>query len=64
MDEFFGREEARIRQRFPEFEGPITVEQSVHDQLALISRVTIGQSGDFVNRDGSDLELEEYMKKV
>ncbi len=63
MDEFFAREEVRIRQGFPQFEGAITVEQSVRDQLSLvlISRITIDQSGDFVNRDGSDMEA--YIKK-
>jgi len=56
VDKFFDGEVARIRKRFPQFEGAITVEQSVRDQLELISRVTIEQSGDFVNRDGSDAE--------
>jgi len=61
VDEFFAREEDRIRQGFPQFEGAITVEQSVRDQLSLISKITIDQSGDFVNRDGSDMEA--YIKK-
>ncbi|KLO10733.1 NAD(P)-binding protein [Schizopora paradoxa] len=64
VDKFFAKEEERIRQQFPQFEGSITVEQSVHDQLALISRVTIDQSGAFVNRDGTDLENEGYIKEM
>jgi len=61
VDKFFAVEEARIRKGFPQFEGVITVEQSVRDQLELISRVTIGQSGNFVNRYGTDAE--EYITR-
>ena len=56
VEKFFSSEEARIRERFPAFEGAITVEQSVRDQLALISRITVDRSGDFVNRDGTNVE--------
>ncbi|KLO16139.1 NAD-binding protein [Schizopora paradoxa] len=44
----------KLRARYPHFEGPITVEQSVNDVLALIDRVTISESGSFVHRDGRD----------
>ncbi len=44
----------KIRARYPHFEGPITVEQSVGDVLALIDRITIAESGSFVHRDGRD----------
>ena len=64
VDKFFAKEEKRIRRQFPQFEGSITVEESVRDQLALISRVSIEQSGEVVNRDGSDLEVEGYIKKI
>ncbi|KLO10732.1 NAD-binding protein [Schizopora paradoxa] len=56
VEKFFSSEEARIRERYPAFEGAITVEQSVRDQLALISRITVDRSGDFVNRDGTNVE--------
>lgn len=44
----------KIRARYPHFEGPITVEQSVTDVLALIDRISIAESGSFVHRDGRD----------
>jgi len=54
IEKFLGPITARIRQKYPHFEGPITVEQSVHDVLALIDRITIAESGSFVHRDGRD----------
>ncbi|KLO10731.1 NAD(P)-binding protein [Schizopora paradoxa] len=56
VEKFFSEAEAKIREKFPSYEGSITVEQSVRDQLALISSVTIDRSGDFVNRDGKNVE--------
>jgi len=44
----------KIRARYPHFEGPIMVEQSVGDVLALVDRITIAESGSFVHRDGRD----------
>ncbi len=40
----------------PGFEGAISPEKSVRDQLDLIHRVTIKQTGSFINRDGIDAE--------
>jgi len=44
----------KARKRYPHFEGPITVEKSVGDILALIDRSTVAESGSFVHRDGRD----------
>jgi len=53
---FYEKMEKQIRVKNPGFEGAITPEQCVRDQLDLIHRVTIEQTGGFVNRDGSDGE--------
>jgi len=53
---FYEKMEKQIRVKNPRFEGAITPEQCVRDQLDLIHRVTIQQTGSFVNRDGSDGE--------
>ena len=50
----YGHIVTEIRKSIPDHEGAITVEESVRDQLALISRVTIADSGSFVNRKGKD----------
>lgn len=44
----------KIKARYPHFEGPITVEQSVRDVLTLIDQISIENSGSFVHRDGRD----------
>lgn len=54
MDKLLEPITQKIRSRYPHFEGPITVEQSTKDVLALIDRVTIADSGSFVHRDGRD----------
>ncbi len=53
---FYDQQVKQIRSKYPEFEGAITPEQSARDQLDLIHRVTIQQTGGFVNRDGTDAE--------
>lgn len=55
-DAFYAETVRRIRINTPAFEGAITPEQSVRDQLKLIDKVTIEQTGSFVNRDGSNGE--------
>ncbi|KAI0792952.1 short-chain dehydrogenases/reductase [Irpex lacteus] len=47
---------ARNRAANPNFEGAITIEQSVGDILALLDKATIAESGTFVNRDGKDAD--------
>ncbi|KLO12358.1 NAD(P)-binding protein [Schizopora paradoxa] len=58
VDAFYDLQEKQIRSMYPKFEGAITPEQSVRDQLDLIHRVSIEQTGSFVNRDGTDAEAE------
>jgi len=48
----------KIREGYPDFEGPITVERSVGDMIALIDRITIADSGTFIHRDGRDSDSE------
>lgn len=43
-----------FRKAYPNFEGPITVEQSIRDILAYLDRATIADSGKFTHRDGRD----------
>ena len=45
---------AKIREADPEFRGPIEVEQSVEEQLALLNKMTIAESGSFLNSTGTD----------
>jgi len=56
IEAFYEQQVKQIRTKFPNFEGAITTEQSARDQLDLIHRVTIEQTGEFVNRDGTDAE--------
>jgi len=56
VEEFYEQSVKQIRVKNPGFEGAIAPEQSVRDQLDLIHRVTIEQTGGFVNRDGTDAE--------
>ncbi|KAI0792953.1 NAD-P-binding protein [Irpex lacteus] len=43
-----------VSQGVSNFEGPITVEQSIRDILAYLDRATIADSGKFTHRDGRD----------
>lgn len=54
VEKFLDHIVSGIRKVDPDFEGAITVEESVRDQLTLISRVTIAESGQFVDRNGRD----------
>ena len=54
VNKFYEGMVAKIREAMPDFEGAITVEESVRDQLALISRVTIADSGSFLERTGKE----------
>ncbi|KLO10723.1 NAD(P)-binding protein [Schizopora paradoxa] len=56
VEKFFSEAEAKVREKFPKYEGAITVEQAVRDQLAVIASVTIDRSGDFVSRTGTNVE--------
>ena len=44
------------RAKNPDFEGAITVEQSVGDILTFIDKATVADSGTFVHRDGRDAD--------
>ncbi|KAI0088543.1 short-chain dehydrogenases/reductase [Irpex rosettiformis] len=44
------------RKNDPDFEGPITIEQSANDILALLDKATVANSGTFVHRDGRDAD--------
>ena len=54
MNKHFDTVVAHVRKGIPEFEGALTVDESIRDQLALISRVSIVASGSFVHRNGKD----------
>ncbi len=54
IDKFYDFQTANARKKFPDFEGAVTVDNSVRDQLALFSRITITNTGEFLNRDGTD----------
>ncbi|KLO12930.1 putative short-chain dehydrogenases/reductase [Schizopora paradoxa] len=54
VEKLYDFQTANARKKFPDFEGAITVEDSVRDQLVLFDRVTIANTGDFLNRDGTD----------
>jgi len=56
VEAFYEQTEKQIRVKNPGFEGAISPEKSVGDQLDLIHRVTIKQTGSFINRDGIDAE--------
>ena len=58
VDAFYAAQEKQIRSMYPKFEGAITPEHSAQDQIDLIHRITIEQTGGFVNRDGTDAEAE------
>lgn len=58
VDAFYDLQEKQIRSMYPKFEGAITAERSAQDQIDLIHKVTIEQTGGFVNRDGTDAEAE------
>lgn len=45
---------ARIRQVKPDYSGVVPVERSVSQQLALFDKITIAETGAFLNRDGTD----------
>ena len=54
VEKHYDLQTANARKKFPDFEGSITVEDSVRDQLSLFDKVTIANTGEFLNRDGSD----------
>ncbi|KLO16138.1 NAD-binding protein [Schizopora paradoxa] len=57
-EKFFKPFVAKIREVYPHFEGPITIERSVEDMISLINRLTIADSGKFIHRDGRDGDSE------
>ena len=44
----------KIRVNRPRFRGAITVEQSVDEQLALLTKVTLAESGTFMHGSEAD----------
>ncbi|KLO12359.1 NAD-binding protein [Schizopora paradoxa] len=53
INKFYDNQVAFLRKFYPDYEGAITIADSVRDQLSLISRVTLKDSGAFLNRDGT-----------
>ena len=53
-ENFYASETARIRQADPGFRGAIEVEQSVDEQLALLEKMTIADSGAYLHGTGYD----------
>ncbi|KLO12360.1 NAD-binding protein [Schizopora paradoxa] len=51
---FYAETVRRIRIKTPDFEGAILPEQSVRDQLAIIHKATIEQTGSLLNRRGDN----------
>lgn len=45
---------ARVKSKHPDFRRFLTVEQSVDEQLALLAKTTLEQSGSFLHSDGND----------
>ena len=54
VEKLYAMGTASIREAAPEFRGPIEVEQSVDEQLALLDKMTVDESGSFLNGTGTD----------
>jgi len=52
INKFYGNQVAHLRTLIPDFEGAISIEESVRDQISLFSRITTADNGAFYNRDG------------
>lgn len=55
-DKLYDMITAQIRQALPKFEGAITAEESVKEQLSTYEKLTIADTGRYIFRDGTDLD--------
>ena len=53
-DAFYESQVAWIRAKHPEFRGAISIETSVNEQMALLEKMTVEQTGQFLHSTGKD----------
>lgn len=58
-EKFYTNFVAEVRKAAPQYRGALTVEQTVEEQLALLEKVTLEDTGKFLHSSGQDANLVE-----